>query len=164
MKRAQPLQRVTVQGRSAVPIAARIGWLRAYVCGDSRGGDEMRHVQRFVDEVRTELNLLFDNKESVGSQPYCTNHERQALLDQDEQEKSDDDSQGSQPKRPSAPRVNQEFRTVKVDGVEIMASLAHGTGIVVASDRETLQRVMTILQKRIESHSIPELRLSLIHI
>ena len=161
MKRAQPLQCVTVQGRSGVPIAARSGWLRAYLCGDSRGGDNMRHVEPFVNEVRTELNLLFDNKESVGSQPSgdcSTNHERQALLDQDEQEKSDDDSQGSQPRRPSEPRVNQEFRAVKVDGVEIMASLAHGTGIVVASDRDTLQRVMTILQKRIESHSMPELR------
>ena len=161
MKRAQPLRFVTVQGRSGVPIAARSGWLRAYLCGDSRGGESMRHVQHFVDEVRTELNLLFDNKESVGSQPSgdcSTNHERQAFFDEDEQEKSDDDSQGSQPKRPSEPRVNQEFRAVKVDGEEIMASLAHGTGIVVGSDRETLQRVMTILQKRIESHSMPELR------
>ena len=127
MKRAQPLQCVTVQGRSGVPIAVRIGWVRAYLCGDSRGGDEMRHVQRFVDEVRTELNSLFDNKESVGSQPSgdcSTNHERQALLDQDEQEKSDDDSQGSQPRRPSEPRLNQEFRAVKVDGVEIMNGIA----------------------------------------
>ena len=159
MKRAQALRAVVVQGRSAVPIAVRNPWLRCFLCGDSRGGEVMRHVQVFVDEVRTKLNSHFDGQGSLGSQgSQPSNRRRQAMLDADEQEQSDDDSQGSQSKRSSEPRATQEFIPVEMDGQEIMASLAGGTGIVVGSDRATLQNVMTILQKRIESHSMPELK------